>query len=214
MRSLFLILISLTSLSGFAAYDSGWYQTVGWSGEYPAGFSVVKRGVSVPARAAMDLDAEKKISCALPYRAVFHPWNRTRKAGYHTASRIVLLVASSDFYLGDGELVHDLVKRGEPLEYLMGGSEGIFSVRYNGKIYSADQGLFSVVEAFDETQFREDRWLNVRCLNGKSAWIYMEDIYTHEESGETGYLPGLDTWSRGLRKYGKVTDLSAKELPR
>lgn len=212
MRFLFTLLAFALAASAFASYDDSFYQTDYWSGEYPTGFSVIKRGTVVAGRASMDLDAPREIRCRLPYRAVYHPWNAARKAQYRTASRIILLTASADFELGDGIEERVTVKMGETLEYLMYGAEGIFSVRYQGKIYSADQGIFSSVEGFDESLLREDAWVRVSCLNRTKAWIFMGDVVSTDELGNTSYLPGLDVWSRGLREYGKVTDLTDKDL--
>lgn len=215
MRSIFFLLMTallLASIQAFAGYDAAWYQDDFWSGEYPNGFSVVKRGVSVPARMQMDPAAAKSITCRLPYRAVYHPWNEARKAQFRTASRIVPLVASADVYLGDGLEERVLVKKGETIEYLMYQAEGTFSVRFQGKVYGADQGLFSSVEPYDQTQMQEDQWVRVRCLNGKNAWIFLRDLMVQNGEGETVYARGLDSWSLGFREYGKVTDLTRKDL--
>ncbi|MGZ3693971.1 MAG: hypothetical protein ACXWQO_07200 [Bdellovibrionota bacterium] len=209
MRILFsALLLAAISAPAFAAYDSSWYQDNFWSGEYPTGFSVVKKGTSVPARATMDLDAAKTISCALPYHAVFHPWNSARKATYRSASKIVVLTAKEDLKLGDVESGQAEVKKGETIEYLMNAAEGSFIVRFKGKKYTGDQDLFTHVEAIDDNQFIEHDWLGVKCENGKKAWIFMGDISTVNAQGDQVYLPGLDSWGLGFRqKYGEVRDI-------
>jgi hypothetical protein len=214
MRILFgLFLLAALSAPAMAAYDNTWYQGDYWSGEYPTGFSVVKSGVKVPARAIMDLDAAKNISCALPKRAVYHPWNSARKATYRTASKIVVLTAKEDLRLGDGVAEPDnrvTVRKGETLEYLMYASEGMFTVRFQGKKYDADQSLFASIEEVKQEQFHEHAWLQLTCLSGKKAWIFMGDLSTVNEAGDTVYLPGLDSWGLGMRKYGDVRDLPRK----
>ena len=45
------IALVLFSAAALAAYDDSWYQTEGWSGEYPNGISIVAEGVAIPARA-------------------------------------------------------------------------------------------------------------------------------------------------------------------
>jgi hypothetical protein len=210
MKALFLAL-ALLPLGASAAYDSTWFKADGWSGEYPNGISVVAKKTSVPARAEMDLEAPANIQCGLPYLAVFHPWNAKRKASYVTMSKIVILTVKQDFVFEDEGTKINL-KKGDTIEYLVYGAEGWFTVRINGKIYGADQSLFDQVEPVDQSAFRQDEWLNVRCRNGKKGWILLDDLTKTDENGNTTYLPGLDSWYLGFKEYGVVKDLTEKDI--
>lgn len=211
MKVFFLIAFLSASAAQAAPYGSDYFQADFWSGEYPAGFSVVERGVKVPARKAMDLELAQEVSCELPYRAVYHPWNARRKAVYHTASKIIPLTATKNFSLGEEGQVE--VQAGEVVEYLIYQAEGMFLVRYKNELFTADQGMFDAV-AGDTSAAKEDQWLQLRCVNGPKAWIFLPDLQVAGADGEIGLRKGLDSWSRGLRAYGKVTDLTAKDLSR
>ena len=208
-----LLLASSTGL--FAAYDNSWYQTDYWSGEYPNGFSVVKKNTVVKGRAGMDKDLAANIDCKLPYKAVFQHWNEARnkksQVSYFTASKIVNLVAAKDFdfpvYEGDALKI----KKGDLIEYLIYGSEGMFLVRIKGSVYEADQELFENVEAFSEDALVQDEWLQVKCENGSRAWLFMNDLVVFGSDGELKYLPGLAQMGPGLMGYGEARDLTDAE---
>lgn len=214
MRFLLLALFLATGASAMAAtYDSqNWYQADFWSGEYPHGFSVIKKGVKVPARAEMTT-AAKPFQCELPFLAVYHPWNSGRKALYRTASRIVKLTAKEEFTLGDEEQGQAKVKKGDTIEALIYLSEGGVRVRFNGKIYDAGQEVFQNSEEVSNDAFQQDEWVQLRCVNGPKAWIFLPEMSVQHKDGAEDYLPGLDGWGRGYRdQYGKVTDLTPEDL--
>lgn len=214
MRFLAFALFLVSATSALAAYDpQNWYQADFWSGEYPHGFSVVAKGVKVPARAVMD-PAAKPFQCELPFLAVYHPWNSGRKADYRTASRIVNLTAKEEVLLGDevGQ-TKAKVRKGETIQYLIYLSEGGVRVRYHGQEFDADQGIFEKSEPVSEDAFRQDEWVRIRCVKGPKAWIFLPEMSVEQKDGSTDYLPGLDGWSRGYRdQYGKVTDLTPADL--
>lgn len=200
------------SSSAFAAYDNSWFQAEFWSGEYANGIAVVKRNTSVMGRASMDPSAPADLRCALPYKAVFHPWNSRRnaksKVNYFTASKIVKLVAKEDFEFsgndGDDKIA---IKKGDEIEYLIYGSEGYFTVRIQGKQYGAGQDLFEKVEEVSREQFQEDQWFQLNCENRVRVWLRMDDLFTNNDGEETKYAPGLGNWGAGMIEYGKVRDL-------
>ncbi len=214
MKSLFFIFSLLLSLNAFSAYDNTWYQTDYWSGEYPAGFSVVKKGISIPARTQMDRDLSPTLSCPVEYKGVYHVWNQNQRAQYITFSKIVPLTVKADaeilVYGVDSE-VKIPMKKGDVIEYLVYGSEGWFTVRINGETYEADQALFEQVEAVDQSAFLFDQWLEINC-SGKKAYVLFEDLYTVDADGNEKFMNGLDSWFLGFRDYGSVTDLTSKDL--
>lgn len=202
---------TLVSFFASAAYEQSWYLSEYWNGEYPNGFSVVAKNVSLPARAAMDPSLPISISCAVPFKAVYHPWNRARSAKYLTLTKIVPMVANEDLVLGlEGE-EQAQVSAGEVIEFLNAGSEGIFLVRFKGVEYNATVELLDKV-TYKDADIQRDEWLNLTCGGGENAWILMSDVYQIHADGEWTYAEGLDTWFRGFRQYNKVTDLSDQDL--
>lgn len=206
---LFLSLIAAFAGSAFAVpYDSAWHQADFWSGEYPNGVAVIQQNLTVQGRMDMDKDAPANVTCALPYKANFHPWNQTRtetsQVTYRTASKIVPLIAKEDFELGEQQAMK--VSKGDVIEYLIYHSEGWFAVRYKGLEYEADDSLFEKVEEVSQDQFVQDEWMYLTCENGAKTWLYLPGLQTAE--GE--WLPGL----RGpkIEGYGEASDLTDKDL--
>lgn len=212
--------VALLAASAQAAYDKAWYTTDYWSGEWPNGFAVAESGVAVPARSAMDKEAPPSIACTLPYKAVFHPWNeeRTRlsKARYVTASRIVPLVARADFvFQPDEESDPVPIKKGDTIEYLVYGAEGYFTIRIGEREYTASQELLDSMEPVADDAFLQEEWLQLRCENGKRAWIFMDDLRHVGEDGQTTYADGL--WAvmsggPGIEEYGVARDLTDGQI--
>lgn len=214
MKPLFFVLSLLISVSASAAYDATWYQTDFWSGEYPAGFSVVKKGITVPARTQMDKDLKTSLVCPVDYKGVYHPWNPKQRATFTTFSKIVPLIVKEDadiLVYGIDSEVKIPMKKGDVIEFLVYGGEGWFTVRINGENYDADQGLFEQVEPVDQSVFLYDQWLEIDCV-GKKAYVLFEDLYTVDGDGNEKFINGLDSWFLGFRDYGSVTDLSNKDL--
>lgn len=202
-----LLLLALTLTTGIAhaAYDNTWYKTEFWSGEYPHGFAVSAKGVHVRARTGMNEALPASVDCELPLKANFHPWNeagnRQRKARFFTASKIVKMTVKQDFKFTAGEDKSFQLKQGATIEYLIYGSEGSFSVRINGKTYEADQSLFDHVLPIPDSAFVQKEWVSLRCANGKSAWIFLDDVQN---------VPGI----RGpkINAYGQASDLTDADL--
>lgn len=216
MKHITLLLVCLGfSASAFGAYDDSWYQADFWAYEYPNGFSVVKKNAKVVGRTGMDKELAQTVSCALPYRAVFQPWNNRRnaknKVNYFTASKIVKLVAKEDFTYTPFEEQPIEAKKGQEFEYLIYNSEGYFSARMPGREFQADQDFLDKMEPVAETAFQQDEWLRLRCENGKTAWLLLGDLRKTDAEGEFTYLPGLADVGPGLTGYGSARDLTEKE---
>jgi hypothetical protein len=209
-----LLLLALAAPAS-ASYDSSWFQTPYWSGEYPDGISVVKKGTVVLGRKAMDKDVAPSIRCALPYRAVLQPWNRHRnrlsQVTYFTAAKIVPLVAKEDFTFTPDEGAPVALKKGDTVDFLVYDSEGAFEVRIQGKEYTAEQDFFDHMEPVDNSTFVQDEWIRLRCQNGPAAWLLMGDLRKVDASGNIVYLPGLNEVGPGLTGYGEARDLTERE---
>jgi hypothetical protein len=203
-----------------AAYDESWYVTEFWSGEYPTALAVAAPGVTVPARAEMDRDQPASIACALPYKALFNPWNEERsrlsEARYFTASKIVPLVAREAFaFEHDQEGGPLQIAPGQRIEYLIYGAEGSFLVRIDGREYAAYQDLCDHMEPVGDDDFVQEEWLNLRCEDGTPAWILLDDLMLVGEDGMVRYSDGL--WNvtggtLGFEEYGRTRDLTDEEI--
>lgn len=222
MKKTFLICaLTLISTAAFAAYDSSWYQAEYWTGEWPNGFSVVKKEVTVQGRKAMDQDLDQNVTCVLPLKAVFNPWNQTgndlRKSRYFTASKIVVLTAKKSFsFKEDGRSMKPIaIRKGQMIEYLIYGSEGFFTIRINGKEYVAGQDFLEKMLPVSEDAFVQEEWLNVNCENGANAWIFTKDLKTKDAEGNELWIDGLRNASigdAGVTGYGEARDLNDDEL--
>lgn len=212
LRSLSLFCVWSFSALAIASYDDSWYRQDFWSGEYPNGVAIVKENVSVPARLTMDRDIPASISCQLPFKAVFHPWNEARDVRYVTAAKILSMQAKEDFEYETQDGVIK-AKKGDLLEYLIYYSEGMFALRYKGKVYTADEGILEKTNFDYSMVVGQEEWFQVECVGGLSAWVYMKDLLQYDDdTGELIFRPGLGDWWRGFREYGKVVDLTDDDL--
>lgn len=213
----FLFLTTFAFLaSSHAAYDKKiWHIVPYWAGEYPNGFSVIKPGTKVPARAKMDPALPKTISCELPYLAVFHQWNLERtkasKNEYVTASKIIPMIAKKTFKYDLGEKKSFTVKKGEVLEFLIFKGEGFLDVRHKGKVYEVEGSIFENFPAVNDDAFVRDEWLQVKCVGGELAWISYFETWELGESGRHMYVDGLGDMGPAMEDYGKVRDLTEAE---
>lgn len=203
--SLFALLLVSSAFAG--GYDSSWYRAPFWSGEYPAGFSVVKRGLVVQGRTAADTKLARSVHCELPFAAVIQPWNETRnqksQISYVTFSKITPFTAKSDFNMAVDFESPVAVKAGEKIEYLVYLSEGYFRVRFKGVEYDQGQDLFDhLVEDVSKVEFQQDEWIKMKCENGKNAWLFLTDLTSVDGIGDMG---------PGFQGYGDVRDLTAAE---
>jgi len=200
-------------------YDSSWYISNFWSGEYPPGFSVIESGTIVKAREKMDKDAPQNVRCELPYRAVIHPWNNERikksQIEFLSATKIVPLIAKQDFVF-EGFLAKDSIKipikKGDIIKYIRNDSEGSFEVQITGKEYTGDQNLFDHVQDVAANQFKEEDWMRLNCENGKRAYIFLDEIISENDDHSDRYAPGTTGVGPGQTEYGKARDLSDSEV--
>ncbi|TAK73050.1 MAG: hypothetical protein EPO11_09175 [Gammaproteobacteria bacterium] len=190
----------------FASYDKSWYQWDDWSREYPVGFAVTKKDVVLMGRAEMNKDLAPNIKCPMPYLAVIHPWNKARiktdDLQFYSFTKIQQLVAIKDFMYEENVPI----KKGEVIEYLHYDSEGDFTVRIKGKEYDSGQFLFDYVRD-DDGESQEDDWVQVTCLNGKRAYLYLGDLI--DEDKDTGLVEGVLSFTPD--SYDVVHDLTEKE---
>lgn len=194
----------LLTVSVTKAYDSTWYDSQGWSGEYPPGFQVYKKGITVLGRTSADDTEAPSVSCVLK-RNRYAPGRSLPKADYVQKSKIVDMFAKADVeyptynYNPATESFDDVfisIKAGDKIEFLVYGAEGWFLARHNGVEFEADQSLFDHV-TYPETAdggfpYEMDQWIYLSCVNNVSVWLMLSDLQTSEAD---------DLWIDGVRSY-------------
>ena len=200
-----------------SGYDSAWYVSDVWSGEYPPGFSVTRPDTVVRARRSMDKAAPRDVACKLPYLAVIHPWNQRRVAAsrikFVSATKIVRLIAKEPFVFEDegGDAKRKVpIKKGDTIEYIRNDAEGSFEVRIAGKQYTAGQGVFDHVQDVANDEFVEDDWVSLACTSGGRAWIFLAELGLGSDDPKA-QTPGISTLGPGQTGYGSARDLTAAE---
>jgi hypothetical protein len=198
-------------------YDSSWYVSAFWSGEYPSGFSVTRPDTVVQARRSMDKAAPRDVACRLPYLAVVHPWNRRRaaasKIAFLSATKVVRLIAKAPFIfedLGGDARAKMPLRKGDLIEYLRNDAEGSFEVRIAGKQYTAGQDLFEHVESVPDDQFVEDDWAALTCAAGNRAYIFLDELGLGSDDPKIQVI-GISSVGPGQTGYGQARDLTAAE---
>lgn len=202
-RILLIFSVLLTGLSA-SSYDSTWSKSDYWSGEYPPGFEVYKKGVTVLGRTSLNENEKPSVSCLLK-RNKYAPGKSLPKADYVEMNKIVPMIATEDFVYKSGvydpttETMKDLlipVQKGDLVEYVANYSEGAFKARHNGIEFDANQDLFDHVDyEKDENGYMINQthlWVSLSCVNNVSVWLQLSDLQTD---------PQNDIWIDGVRHY-------------
>lgn len=199
MKLLSLVPFALLISFGASAYDASWYRLDSWSGEYPPGFQVYKKGVEVLGRENLNKLEARTISCVLK-RNKYAPMKALPAANYVEMTKILPMKAKVDFHYtayaknektGEFEEVVIPVKQGESIEYLTYLSEGMFRARYQGLEFETGQDLFDHLEEVDSSAFVSDLWVKVSCFNNVNVWLMLSDLRTADGEG----------WIDGVRDY-------------
>lgn len=204
MSRIFLILSVLLSGFSASAYDSTWYRSEYWSGEYPPGFEVYKKGVTVLGRKSVDEKEKPSVSCILK-RNKYAPGKALPKADYVEMTKIVPMLATEDFvykssvYDPKTEKVSELpiaIQKGDVVDYVANYSEGAFKARHKGIEFDADQDLFDHVDyPKDDKGYMMNEshlWVYLSCVNNVSVWLQWSDLQTDSEN---------DIWIDGVRHF-------------
>ena len=210
MRSVPFVLavaLALTAAPAFAqsveAYDQSWYRATFWTGEYPAGFTVLK-DVTVELRPRLDPKADKTVACDLPAKATYQAWNAARvdEQGltFVSFTKIAEYKLTKDYEAtlyrsDDGTEQQVSFEAGDSWRYLTYYAEGAFLLEYEGVRYDGDQSLFEVSEEIGSNE-GYDEWLRINCPNNQWGWLFMGDItiddLTFAAPNITGYGESRD----------------------
>jgi hypothetical protein len=177
--------LDYAALSG---YDTTWFLSPGWPGEYPPGFAVLDAEVKVPARARPNPTDPQDIACLLPQYANYQLWNNPRTdeddLEYFVATKKVPVTVLEDTdveFVGEAGIETLSLKKGEVLTYLRYIGEGFTVMSYNSKEFDINEGELQSVTDIGDAQLEEDLWVRVTCLGGKQAWLMFDEVI--EEKG-------------------------------
>lgn len=189
------------------AYDASWYKTSFWAGEWPHGFTL-KNNTTILIRTKPKFEEPRTIDCALTQGATFHPWNNKRVASskleFISFVPIITFVITKPISLTLSNEQTELEEKlsfstGDEWKYLTYYAEGHFRMKFNGKIYGADQDL---LEASNEKTVKNssgvctaDEWMKLTCANGNSGWLLLKDVQSHAAFADPE-----------ISEYGKAAD--------
>lgn len=186
-----LITATATATGPALAYDASWYKTDFWSGEYPPGFTL-QQDVSTQIRATHDPEAPRDISCTMKNGETYHPWNAARvkssKLEFLSFVPIEIFVIKEPVKLTlhdetTGSDVSISFKQGDEWSYLTYYAEGTFRMKFQGKVYGAEQNLFEASREKENTPpERQHQWMKLTCANGATGWLLLADVL-----GQPGY---------------------------
>lgn len=185
-------------------YNASWGQFDFWSGEYPNGFAVTEAGISVMGHTEIRRDAEPTVSCPLPHKATYSPWNNERiesdKLEFASFVYQVPITINEDVtvdtYLGDVAVKLNL-KAGDVLTYRTYLGEGYFMAEKDGDEYEIGQSDLPESTVFGDSP-PDEEWLRVTCADDGStrAWLRYEDAMAKAGIERYNYLG-----------YGEAADL-------
>lgn len=180
-----LLALAATPARAADAYDGTWYRGEFWSGEYPAGFTVVTDTV-LRLRPEIGREAEPQIECPVAAGATYHPWNVARGIAdglaFVSFTRIEEMVIEAPF---SAELYPEVdttpvtvdFAKGDTWRYLAYYGEGAFLMEYDGVRYTGDQSLMEASRStLPEREKGYDEWLRINCSNHMWGWLYLPDI--------------------------------------
>lgn len=204
------LLLALLTASGTLAqspvkYGDGWYRGTFWSGEYPAGFTVLK-DTTVLLRPRLDPAAVATVECPLPAKATYQQWNTARVAAEglefvsftETVDMVVTQPYEAALYAeSDSAETSVAFKPGDTWRYLAYYGEGAFLMQYKGVNYTGDQGLDDASKPAREGAHGYDEWLRINCSNNRWGWLLMSDIT----------LDDVTFGGPNITEYGSAADL-------
>ncbi len=197
--------LDYAALSG---YDTSWFLSPGWPGEYPPGFAVLEADVKVPARARPNPTDPQDISCLLPQYANYQLWNNARadqdRLEYFVATKKVPVTVLEDTeieFVGANGIEKLSLKTGDQLTYLRYIGEGFTVLEFNGREFDINEGELSNVTDIANTLLEENLWVRVTCLGGKQAWLMFDEVIE-----EAGIYPSPITG------YGNAADIAPEDV--
>ena len=164
-------------------YPDGWEMQLYWSGEYPNAFAVAEEGVTVMGHETITFGGDAAISCELPHKATYSPWNRDR----NDSDRIeyVSMVFPTTFTLKEDITIQVLVGDGEEelslsaedqMVYKSYLAEGWFIAEKDGVQYEMNEADLPQSTVFEQGP-EDQEWVRITCDDADitRAWVLYED---------------------------------------
>lgn len=205
-------------------YTTGWAVTAGWPGEYPAGFSILKKDVVLKAHSRMHPLTPSHIDCPVPNLATYQQWNVARVEAddliFKTATKIfkITITEDTDIEYPSDEMGYQVkklsLKRGDQLSYLRYLGEGFTIVEFNGKEYEINENdLYNVSDISNQQDGGEDLWLELSCSDDKRAWVLYDEVIRQDGVGPnpiTGYGESSDIAQSDIQGIIRQMELNAQ----
>lgn len=158
-----------------------------WSGEYPNAFAIVRDDVTLFGRSEMNPFIDADMTCKMPHKAVYSPWNADRNIAediaFETAVRARTITINEDLEIealtrDSGDAVKLTLTKGDTLSYIYYLSEGWFVAAYDGVEYDMNESEISFEKSTWSDAGTSDEWVQVKCENGPRAWLRYSDVIT------------------------------------
>ncbi len=175
------------------AYDDSFIAYPFWSGEYPNGFETGAEPVTVKGRLVMSPASPRSVSCTLPAKANFHPWNGNRVSMdslvFWTVTQPTRITVNEDFEgmalpvdteYGDGNDTMAF-SAGDEIIYKRYLAEGFFIGEFDGVEYEMSEPEMNEFVTFERAEYDDHEWIEVSCAEGfgRRAWLrYSEAVKT------------------------------------
>lgn len=191
------------------AYDESFVAYPFWSGEYPNGFETGAEPVTVKGRVVMSPASPRSVSCTLPAKANFHPWNGDRVSMdslvFWTVSQPKKITVEEDFETfalpvgteyGDGNDMKTF-SAGDEIIYKRYLAEGFFIGEFDGTEYEMSEPEMTEFVTFERAKYADHEWIEVNCEEGfgRRAWLRVDEMLTTDgirQPNITGYGEASD----------------------
>ena len=191
------------------AYDESFVAYPFWSGEYPNGFETGAEPVTVKGRVVMSPASPRSVSCTLPAKANFHPWNGDRVSMdslvFWTVSQPTKITVEEDFETfalpvgieyGDGNGMKTF-SAGDELVYKRYLAEGFFIGEFDGTEYEMSEPEMTEFVTFERAEYADHEWIEVNCEEGfgRRAWLRVDEMLAAEgirQANITGFGEASD----------------------
>jgi len=182
------------------AYDDSFTAYPFWSGEYPNGFETGAEPVTVKGRVVMSPASPRSVSCTLPAKANFHPWNGDRVSRdslvFWTVTQPTKITVNEDFEAfalpagADMDADNDTMafSAGDEITYERYLAEGFFIGSFEGTEYEMSEPEMNEFVTFERAEYADHEWIQVSCTEGfgRRAWLrYSEVVETDGISPST-----------------------------
>jgi|GEM_PF-2931061 len=172
------------------AYDDSFVAYPFWSGEYPNGFETGAEPVTVKGRLVMSPASPRSVSCTLPAKANFHPWNADRVSMdslvFWTVSQPTTITVNEEFeawaipadmeFEGDDDSLS--LSAGDKIVYKRYLAEGFFIGEFRGTEYEMSEPEITEFVAFEKAEYGDHEWIEVNCQEGfgRRAWLRVDEM--------------------------------------